>query len=241
MTKLICILMLALPLNALAVEEVQKNIIEDFDNLGGNAILLEKAKALNPEVESTIVQNRMVERRKRFEVAPEAVASFGGDTYSRTHGVGFNVGYHINPRWSLGVKYYSLYNRLTAEGEAMVDRAWAEYQKNPKEPGVEFPEMDYPRSETMALAYWYPVYGKLNLLDKKIAQFDAYLMGGIGSVILKSGATQTRTAGGGVGFWLSPKVSARVEVRYENYKAQYYTGEKNLDLAIGSLQMGWLL
>lgn len=217
------------------------DLSRDFDSLGGNKILLDKAKALNPEIEVGIVQDRTVSRRNRFEISPEVLASFGGDTYSRTQGLALNGQFHINPRWSLGLKYTSLFNSLTREGEAMVDRAWAEYQKNPKQPGVEFPEMDFPLEEKLATVSWYPIYGKLNLLDQKVIQFDVYGLLGAGTVKLKSGDSTAKTAGLGMGFWINPRTSARVELRYEGYQARYYTGPKDLDLAMTSFQMGWLL
>lgn len=214
---------------------------EDFDSLGGNQILLEKAKALNPETVTSIVQSRTVSRRNRFELAPEYSGTFGGDTYSRTQSLGMNVHFHLTPRWSIGAKYNHSFNRLTAEGEEMVDRAYQDFLNNPKASEAPIPELDYQKSEMMALVNWYPVYGKINLLDKAVAQFDGYLVGGAGQVELKSGSTSTYTLGAGVGFWLSPRFSTRVEMRYQRYEAQYLTGPKNLDLAVASMQMGWLL
>jgi outer membrane beta-barrel protein len=152
-----------------------------------------------------------------------------------------NVQYHFNPRWSLGMKYNYAFNKLTPEGEALVDRAYADFQKNPAKPTTAFPEVAYPKSETLALVNWYPIYGKMNLMDQGVAHFDFYLVGGMGQVSLSSGPTSTYTAGGGVGIWLNQHFSSRVEMRYQNYQAEYLNGKQSLDLAVASFQVGYLL
>ncbi len=227
---------LAIFFSSLARADIQN----DFDSLGGNTPLLERAKALNPETVTSIVQNRTVNLNHRFELAPEISGTFGGDTYSRTHSFGLNAQYHINPRWSIGAKYNYSFNTLTAEGEAMIDRAIQDAQNNPKTAGL-VPQMDYPKYETLALINWYPIYGKMNLYDKAVAHFDIYGVLGGGEIALRSGSTATYTGGLGVGLWLNPNTTARLEVRYQRYKAQYVNGAKDLDLAVGGLQMGWLL
>ncbi len=213
----------------------------DFDSLGGNTILLERAKALEPEKQISIVQTRTVNRRNRIELAPELASTFGGDSYMRTRTLGINAGYHFNPRLSVSLKYNYAFNNLTDEGEAMVDRARADFEANPENPSSPYPDLDYVRDEAMALVNWYPLYGKLNLLNKAVAQFDLYTLAGAGQVRLRSGTTSTYTAGCGIGFWINRNLSTRFEVRYQNYTAQYLTGEKDMDLTIGSLQMGWML
>ncbi|MBC7371740.1 MAG: outer membrane beta-barrel domain-containing protein [Bdellovibrionaceae bacterium] len=214
---------------------------EEFDSLGGNKIFLERAQALQPEENVGIVQNRTVPLAKRLELAPEFSGTFGGDTYSRTKSIGMNAIYHINSRWAIGAKYNYSFNDLTPEGKALLDQANADRVANPTNPTVPFPTIDYPTSETMALLNWSPVYGKLNLLDMGVAHFDFYLIGGYGQVTLSSGIAPTYTAGGGLGFWISQNFSTRFEMRYQNYKAKYFIEDKNMDLAVASVQVGWLL
>lgn len=213
----------------------------DFESLGGNRVLLDKAKALNPETEITIVQDRIVSRTRRLEIAPEVSGTFGGDTYSRTRGISLNLNYHINPRWSLGAKYSQNYNQLTPEGEALANRAYAQFLADPQNPNARIPELDYPLNDAYATVSWYPIYGKMNLLDKGVAHFDLYLLAGYGQVTLKSGPTGSSTAGAGIGMWWTNQMSTRIEMRYQGYKAKYSTGDLNLDLAVASVQMGWLL
>jgi len=222
-------------------EQKAEKLDEQFDSLGGNKIFLEKAKALEPEKNISIVQNRAVPLQNRVEIAPEFSGTFGGDTYTRTKSLGLNAFYHINSRWALGVKYNTSYNTLTPEGEALVDAAYADYLKNPANPTLGFPQMDYQKSEAMALFNWSPFYGKMNLMDKSVAHFDFYVLGGYGQVALRSGSTPSMTAGGGLGFWVSKHFSTRLEMRYQNYTAKYFSTEKKMDLAVASVQLGWLL
>lgn len=213
----------------------------DFDSLGGNKILFDKAKALEPEKSVSVVQNRTVDLKNRIEIAPEFSGVFGGETYSKTSNVGLNVHYHINYNWSIGAKYNYSYNKLTPEGEAMVDKAIADYNQNPGSPSFPYPQLDYPKSETMALINWYPIYGKMSLFEKSVVHFDLYALLGYGQVELVSGNTPTYTGGGGLSFWLTNNFSTRIEMRYQNYTAKYLTQDQKMDLGIASVQMGWLL
>lgn len=230
------VLLLSTPF-ALAADDLENS----FDSLGGNKVFLERAKALRPEERTSIVQERTVSRRHRFEIAPEFSGSFGGDTYTRSRSLGINMQYHITPMWSLGVRYNHHFNVLTAEGEKMVEDAYRQYQSNPQNPNRPIPDVDYAKNESFALVNWYPIYGKLNLLDYGVAQFDVYALAGLGQVNLSSGPTSAYTLGGGVGLWFTQHFSSRLEMRWENYRAKYYDADRNLDLAIAAVQFGWIL
>lgn len=234
-------LIFSLLLLSSAISFAAGEVESDFDSLGGNKPLLDRAKALEPESNVSIVQNRTVNLRSRWEVAPEYSGTFGGDTYNRTQSVGLNAYYHITPRWAVGLKYNTHFNQLTSEGEAMARQAGEEYVANPETAKAYFPEVDYPKSETMAMLNWAPFYGKINMLDLAVAHFDVYAIAGYGQLELKSGNTTAYTGGGGIGFWFSKNFSTRIEMRYQKYSAKYATGEKDMNLAIAGLQMGWLL
>ncbi len=241
MKNSLIIVLIALSQAMTAFGASKEEISADFDALGGNKTLLDRAQSLEPEVNVSIVQNRVVSRRNRIEIAPEFAGTFGGDTYTRTRFGGLNLHYHITPKWSVGVKYNHAFNALTPEGEALVHDSYEDYKKNPNRPGIAYPEINYPKSETFALVNWYPVYGKMNLLDKGVLHFDLYTLLGYGQVKLATGDAPSYTAGGGVGMWFTQHFTSRLEMRYQNYKAQYMSGEKNMDVMIASMQMGWML
>lgn len=230
-------LIVALFLSSTAFAQVE----QELDSFGGNEALYMKAKALNPEVENEVVQNRFSERTNRFEIAPEFSGVFGGDAYNRTTNAGVNVHYHINPSWSVGVKYNYSFNNLTPEGKSMVDKASQAAAENPKDPNYLFPQVIYPKSETLGLVNWYPVVGKLSFGKLGVAHFDTYLMAGYGSIELSNASTPVATMGVGLGFWINKNLTTRLEYRAQQYKAEYYDKTEEMLTGVGSVQMGWML
>ena len=231
---------LFLTLNVSA-EEAQKEAKPDFDSLGGNSVLLDRARALEPEKNVSIVQQRVVDRRRRIELSPEINRVVGGQNYVLTKGLGLNANFHFTPRFSVGAKYTYFVNDLTEEGQAQVDRAEQDFLANPGNPTASYPELNWAKEEILGLANWYPIYGKINWFDKRVIHFDVYALGGYGQITLKTGSAPTYTAGGGIGFWFNQHFTTRFELRYQNYTAKYATNSKDLDLTVGSMQMGWML
>lgn len=218
-----------------------QEVNQEFDALGGNRELLDKAIAVRPEIKTVIVQKRMVSRDKRFEFSPEYSGNLVGNPYYTTQNIGLNANFHINPRWSLGAKYSYSFNTLTPEGQSAYDKAMADLKQNPSNPTVPVPQLDFPKSQVLGLVNWYPIYGKMNLIDKMVAHFDVYLIGGGGQIELKSGTTSTWTAGGGFGVWWTPHLSSRLEARYQTYSTKILDQDNKTHLLVGSLQLGWLL
>lgn len=216
----------------------------EFDSLGGNRILLERAKAMDPDKTVSVVQNRMVDRRHRLEFAPEVSGVLGGEAHTRARSVGMNAYYHFTPRIAIGAKFNYSFNKLTPEGQDRLDRANADFNADPETPTVDYPESDFQKTEWMGLVNWYPLYGKFSVLDRRIVHFDFYVLGGAGQTTLRSGPSTTYTAGGGMGLWLTQHFTTRFEMRYQTYTAKYgrdLNTSRQLDLTVASLQMGWLL
>ena len=220
---------------AAAPQKSNSGLMKDFDSLGGNDVLLDKARELNPDQKISIVQDRIVKRRNRLEIAPEVANTLGGDPYNRTTGFALNAYFHINPHWALGAKYEYDTNTIRPEAQALIDQAMDERDRNL------VPSIDYPKGQAIAMVNWFPLYGKLNMFDVGVAHFDIYAVGGGGQVFLRSGNTGTWTAGGGIGFWFSQHLSTRLEARYQTYDAQKLSGTEKMNLTVGSLQVGYLL
>lgn len=216
-------------LGFLASVTVHADVLEDFDSLGGNNVLLEKAKVLEPEKDISIVQNRIVNRINRLEFAPQYFSVFGGDSYLSTHATGLDAHFHFNPKLSIGVNYFTAYNELTAEGKKLIE-----------DDGL-IPDVDFLKSGTIGTLNWYPIYGKFNLANLAIVHFDLYFLGGYGSVELSSGNSSAYTYGGGIGFWFSQHLSSRLEVRQLMYEASRDSGSVDMDLTLGSFSVGYLL
>jgi outer membrane beta-barrel protein len=210
------------------------DLLKDFDTLGGNDVLLEKAQALNPDAQIRIVQDRVVNRRRRLELSPEFSSVIGGDAYNTTSNIGLNAHYHFTPQWSVGLKYNYSFNQLRQEGEYLL----TDTSINGK---AQIPQIDFPKQHAMMVINWYPIYGKMNLYDLGVVHFDVYALAGAGQMELKSGPTTSYTGGGGIGFWVSQHLSTRLELRYEGYTAKRFTGDTNMNTTVAGIQIGYML
>ncbi len=218
-----------------------ESLASEADSFGGNEALYEKAKALNPEIQTDIVQNRFVNLAGRFEIAPEYSGVFGADAYNQTQNLGLNLHYHITPTWAIGVKYNHSYNKLTAEGDAAIDRARQDVIRNPENPTFLFPQVIYPKSERLGQITWSPIVGKLSFGNWGVAHFDTYFLAGAGTIELSNGSSSLWAVGAGMGFWLNQNAALRLEYRTENYRAEYFESSRTLQPSIASMQVGWLL
>lgn len=214
--------------------ESSSGLLKDFDTLGGNDVLLEKAQALNPEAQIRIVQDRVVTRRRRVELAPEFSSVLGGDAYNRTSNLGLNAHYHFTPQWSLGLKYNYSFNTLRPEGEYLLTDVSVDGK-------ARIPDIDFPKQQASLTLNWYPIYGKMNLYELGVVHFDVYALAGAGQVELKSGWTTSYTGGAGIGLWVSQHLSTRFELRYEGYTAKRFTGDTQMNTTIAGIQVGYLL
>lgn len=209
-------------------------LMKDFDTLGGNDVLLQRAQALNPDAQIRIVQDRIVSRRHRVELSPEFSSVLGGDAYNKTNNLGLNMQYHFTPEWSVGLKYNYSFNQLRPEGENLLTDVSVDGK-------ARIPDIDFPKQEALLLLNWYPIYGKMNLYELGVVHFDIYALLGGGQVELKSGMTTVYTGGGGLGLWVSQHLSTRFELRYEGYTAKRFNGDTNMNTTVAGVQVGYLL
>lgn len=217
---------------------LQAGIMEDFDSIGGNKDLLDKAKALQPETEIRVVQDRIVPRRLRHELGFGYENFIGGDAYVRTQTLGVGYHFHLNPRWSLGAKYFKAFNTLSQEGDALINNDLA--QALPEE-SVLVPDLDPMDQGYMATVNWYPIYGKFNLYDLGVVHFDAYLLAGYGQVQVQSGDKDSWSTGIGVGLWFSQHLTARFEMRYQTYEVNRFVGgTQDMDLTVANFSIGFM-
>lgn len=213
---------------------------QEFDTLGDNQALVERAKELNAEKRVQIVQNRLVDRYNRIEVGVSGALLGGGDSYIQTSSLGGLLDYHISPKFSLGVRYQHYYNTLTNEGKSVYDRAQQQSNQNPY--GAQrAPEIDFPKDSALLAVSFYPIYGKLNFFDAGVAQFDLYLLAGYGRMMLNSGTSDLISAGIGTGLWVNQHFSARLEGRWMTYQDLLGSENRRQNSMQGMLSLGFLL
>ena len=214
------------------------SLLNDMNSLGGNKKLIKMAKDIDPNNKVRIVQNRLVDRNLRLELGVNYGSFFGGDPYLNTDQIGGSLDFHINPMFSVGLRYYNHSSELSKEGQRRIDaaqsaRAMGENQESPKS--------DIPYESYMGVINIYPTYGKLNLLDLSVVHFDFYILGGAGQMRLESGYTNTYTAGAGVGFWFTQHLSSRIEARYQTYEDRALGSPRTLDMTVIGASIGVLL
>jgi outer membrane beta-barrel protein len=212
---------------------------QEMNALGANKALMRKARAIDPQNRIRVVQHRDVDRHYRLEIGVTAALDEGGDPYVSTSSLGGHLDFHFTPRWSLGARFNNYSNSLTSEGKRVFDDAQA--RRDAGDVNYRIPDVDYAKNSYLAVVNWYPIYGKLNLFDVSIAQFDLYFLGGAGQIMLGSGSAPLYTAGGGVGIWLNQHMSTRLEARWQGYKDHVYDGSRNINQAVLSATLGFLL
>lgn len=226
--------------NSVFAADSNSNLKKEFQNLGDNKDVIERVKKMDSHQKVRIVQNRLVNRNNRIELAGNFGSLFGADSYVKTSNLGLQLQYHINPNWSFGGEYSKAYNSLSSEGQRQYDLAYACQQQGP---GCQqrFAGVDFPLETTMATISFYPIYGKLNLFDSGIAQFDIYTLIGYGQKKLNSGSTNTMAAGLGVGIWMNNYFTSRLELRYESYKDMLDLQSRNQSAVTAIASVGVLV
>ncbi len=235
MKKINLILIIVVALISFSFSSFAISVSGELDSLGANRKLLKKARAVHSKKRIRIVQKRAVDRNLRLEAHTGLGYLAGGDPYVDSSMLGVNLDFHINPRWSLGVRYSRYNNSLSSEGE----RVFKDVSKNNPLRDV----YDYSISSTMGTITWYPMYGKFNLFNVRVVQFDIYTLAGAGTVELASSGNQPIwTVGGGIGLWLSKHISTRFEIRYQSYQDTLSTNvTRDIDQTIFGLNIGFLL
>lgn len=231
-------------LTFLAFNVSAKDLTSEMDALGANKDLMKKAKAIDPQNRIRIVQNRDVDRYYRFEIGVNGGTVAGGDSFVSTNIVGGQLEFHVTPRWSVGARYFNVSNQMTGEGKAQMEDA--ERRRANNETGFRQPGIDWAKDEWLGVISWYPIYGKMNLFDAGISQFDIYFLGGAGQINLNSsGNVPLYTAGGGVGLWLTNHFATRLEARWQGYTDKVYDGlqthKRGIDQTILSATVSFLL
>lgn len=230
----VSIILQAVSLNA----DARKNSTS-MDSLGSGETLMEKANPTVPANTYRVVQKRVIDREFRHEFGLSTGAITGGDAYNKTTNAGLRYDFNISPRWSVGARYDVNFNELTPEGKRVFNEA--QTLINNGRADFKYPDLDYPIHTTIATLNYYPLYGKMSWFDSTVSYFDFYFLVGGGAMQLRSGSTAVVTAGGGLGMWWNQYLTTRIELRYQGYEDKIYTGKRQIDSAVGSISMGFML
>ncbi len=210
-----------------------KSVSKDLDTLGVNRDVVRKARKLKPHNKVRIVQKRAVDRTWRVEGSVGYGYLTGGNPYVDSSQLEGSLEVHVTPRWSVGGRYYSFNNELSKEGQRVFNT----------QAGVVPDVRDFPKDGYLAALTFYPIYGKVNLFNLNVTQFDVYLQAGYGQINLdRSGSQDLISAGAGVGFWLTNWLSTRFEIRYQTYKDKIANDvDRQLEQTVFTAKIGFLL
>ncbi len=214
-----------------------KSVADDLDSLGVNKEVVRKARGLNPDNKIKVVQKRAVDRHWRLEGSLGYGLLTGGNPYTDSRQLETALDLHINPRWSIGGRYYSFNNELSKEGKRV-------FRGNEQAgTGIGPDVRDFARDAYLATVSFYPLYGKVNLFNWKVTQFDIYLSAGYGQIQLdRTGSTDLASYAGGVGFWLTNWLTSRFEVRHQIYNDTIGDNQsRRIDQTIFMAKIGFLL
>jgi outer membrane beta-barrel protein len=237
-TTILLALGLALAATAFAIH-AQAGLSHDLEDLGSNKEVNHEVARLDTRSRVSIVQDRTVKREWRLELGGNFGPVAAGDSYLLTQNLGAQVDLHINPKFSLGIRYAKAFNALTPEGKSQFDQAQAAKLSGSLD--YSHPEIDYPEQSVLGVMNWYMLYGKINFFDIRVVQFDIYSLLGAGRVDLAMGPSTTWTGGAGIAFWLSQHISSRIELRYQTYADHLESGGRRLNLAVANFGLGVLL
>jgi len=212
-----------------------QNVSKSMDTLGVNKDVVRKARKLSPNNEVRVVQKRSVDRTWRLETGLGLGLISGGNPYTNTSQSEASLELHINPRWSVGARYLGFSNELSREGQRVFDNAHST--------GVAPDVRDFAKDAYIGSLSFYPLYGKVNLFNMAVTQFDVFLSAGFGQIQLdRSGSQDLLSFAGGVGFWLTNWLSTRFEVRYQTYEDTIGDNQlRRLDQTVFSAKIGFLL
>jgi outer membrane beta-barrel protein len=175
-----------------------------------------------------IVNTRYSSLVNRHEFSLLGAHNFTSDSHLDVKQTAVAYRYHLNSKWSFGLRYNRYTNDLTAAGQTLFD----------KEKIV--PDQDFAFNSQEIFATYNTIYGKLRWSSSTIVYFDQFVSLGGGQIELASGKTNHGFVDLGLAFWIGNHTSMRVGIKNEFYNQQQITEERLMHNAMGYLEIGYL-
>lgn len=218
------LLILALPVNLLA-EDKQTGLEQKLDEL---SIPDDKVTPVLSKDNLYIVNTRYSSLTNRHEVGVQGSHNFTADSHLDVKQISGSYRYHLNSKWSFGLRYNYYTNELTSAGQRLLDDKQI------------IPDQDFAYNSQEIFATYNTIYGKLRWSQETVVYFDQYFSLGAGQIELASGKTNHALLDIGLAFWLKKHGSMRVGVRNEVYSQAQTAGDVLKHNAMGYIEMGWL-
>lgn len=217
------IFLLSSPL--LFAEESGKSLTNKLDELH---IPDDKVTPVLSKQELFIVNTRYSSLVNRHEFTLQGSHNLTADSHLDVKQSALSYRYHLNSKWSFGLRYNRYTNELTNAGKRLLDD-----QKI-------VPDQDFAFNSQEIFATYNTIYGKLRWSQNTVVYFDQYISLGAGQIELASGKTNHGLVDLGLVFWLGKHGSMRVGIKNEFYNQQQLSGERFMHNGMGYLEIGYL-
>lgn len=214
-------LMFSFPLFAEEVSDLEKKL--DALNIPDD-----KVTPVLSEDKLFVVNTRYSSLVNRHELSLMGANNFTADSHLSTQSAGLAYRYHINSKWSLGLRYNRYSNELTTAGQRLFDDKKL------------LPDTDFAFNSQELFVNYNTIYGKLRWSEETVVYFDQYIALGGGKMELASGKTNLAFLDLGFAFWLGKHMSTRVGFKNEFFKQTQLNGEVNKYNGMGYLELGYL-
>ena len=178
-----------------------------------------------------IVQQRAVDRFWLSEFSAGFSPIISGSLYSHSASAYLAYQLHLNPHWSVGLKYSQYFHKLNREGKSSVfdNSRIPLLLKNTKK-----------KSYQLQL-YWYPLYGKY-VFAERVIHFDIY---GVVSYVAQelnhlSETVPSLSIGFGMVTWWNKKVNSRLEIDNQYYEYEIQDKKQRLFSTSVNISLGLL-
>ena len=124
-----------------------------------------------------IVNTRYSSLINRHEIGVQGSHNFTADSHLDVKQVSGSYRYHLNSKWSFGLRYNYYSNELTSAGQRLLDDKQI------------IPDQDFAFNSQEAFVTYNTIYGKLRWSEETVVYFDQYFSLGAGQIELASGKT----------------------------------------------------
>lgn len=175
-----------------------------------------------------VVNTRYSSLINRHEFTLQGAHNFTADSHLDVKQAALSYRYHLNSKWSFGLRYNRYTNELTSAGQKLLDDKQI------------VPDQDFAYNSQEIFATYNTIYGKLRWSADTVVYFDQYISLGAGQIELASGKTNHGMLDLGLAFWLGQNASMRFGLKNEFYNQQQLSGERFMHNAMGYLEIGYL-
>lgn len=221
MKKIICLTLALSSLSAFAKTDLEKK-------LDALSIPDDKVTPALSRDKLHIVNTRYSSLTNRHEFTLAGSNNFNSESHLETKQGFATYRYHINSKWSVGLKHSIYNNVLSSSGKRLF-----------KDKSL-LPDSDFAYKSTELLGTYNGLYGKLRWSTDTVVYFDQYFTLGYGDIELESGPTKTYSLDLGMAFWIGKHMSTRFGVKNEFYKQTKLTGNETAYNTMGYIEFGYL-